>query len=153
VLACNVHLPGSQIMLNTIAKSTKSLRRTGIGRVAMALVPSMSDDGRVRENRLREDGTIAAGCHATDKAVAVPAPQASDLRLNDEVRAYLRGVVVELEEFGGIGVERVRAIAFGEEPTNGELEELGYVFVELLHALVGSPEASWIRRSETSGHG
>ena len=110
----------------------------------------MNDDGKVQENQLGEDWTIAAGCGATDKAVGVP--RVSDLCLNDEVRAYLRGMVAELEEFGGISVERVRAIAYGEEATNGELEELGYVFVELLHALVGSTDASRTPSSETSGH-
>jgi len=122
----------------------------GIVRVTIALVPCMSDD-KVRENRLGEDWLIAAYGDATDNPVAAPAPEVSDLRLNDEVRAYLRGMVSELEEFGGIGVERVKAIAYGAEATNGELEELGYVFVELLHALVGSTDASRIPNSETSG--
>ena len=101
----------------------------------------MSDD-EVRGNRLGEDGTIAAGNDATDKAVAAPAPQVADLHLNEDVRSYLLGMVTDLEELGGIGVSRIRAIAYGEEPTNDELEELGYVFVQLLHALVASSEAS-----------
>ena len=124
---------------------------TGIARDTMALVPCMSDD-EVRESRLGEDQLIAAYGDATDRLVAPPAPEVSNLHLNDEVRAYLRGMVSELEEFGGIGVERVKAIAYGAEPTNGELEELGYVFVQLLHALVGSRDASRIPSSETSGH-
>jgi len=123
----------------------------GIVRVTMALVPCMSDD-EVRESRLGEDRLIAAYGDATDKPVAATAPEVSDLRLNDEVRAYLRGLVSELEKFGGIGVERVKAVAYGAEPTNGELEELGYVFVQLLHALVGSTDASPIPSPETSGH-
>jgi len=91
---------------------------------------------------------MAADSDANDKAVTAPAPQVSDLRLNDEVRAYLRGLVTELEELGGIGVSRVRAIAYGEEATNDELEELGYIFVELLHALVASTDASQPRCSD-----
>ena len=114
----------------------------GIVRVAMGIVPCMSDDDKVRGNGLGEDGTIAAGSEANDKAVAAPAPQVSDLRLNDDVRAYLLGMVTDLEELGGIGVSRIRAIAYGEEATNDELEELGYIFVELLHALVASTDAS-----------
>jgi len=121
----------------------------GIVRVAMGIVPCMSDDDKVRGNGLGEDGTIAAGSDATDKAVAAPAPQVSDLRLNDDVRAYLLGMVTDLEELGGIGVSRIRAIAYGEEATNDELEELGYVFVELLHALVASTDAS---RPQCSHH-
>jgi hypothetical protein len=123
----------------------------GIVGVTMALVPCMSDH-KVSESRLGEEWLIAADGDATNKPVAAPAPEVSDLRLNDEVRAYLRAMVSELEEFGGIGVERVKAIAYGAEATNGELEELGYVFVELLHALVGSMEASRIPSSETPGH-
>jgi len=107
----------------------------------------MSDD-EVRGNRLGEDGTIAAGSDATDKDVAAPAPQVADLHLNEDVRAYLLGMVTDLEELGGIGVSRIRAIAYGEEPTNDELEELGYVFVQLLHALVASSEASRPRRPD-----
>jgi hypothetical protein len=111
----------------------------------------MDQNDKIRENRLGE-GWATAGCDATDKAVAAPAPQVSDLHLNDDVRAYLRDMVAELEELGGISVDRVRAIAYGEEPTNDELEELGYVFVELLHALVASADLSRIQSSETSGH-
>ena len=91
---------------------------------------------------------MAADSDANDKAVTAPAPQVSDLRLTDEVRAYLRGLVTELEELGGIGVSRIRAIAYGDEATNDELEELGYVFVELLHALVASADASQPRRPD-----
>ena len=88
-----------------------------------------------------EDWTIAADCGASDKAVGAPAPQ-SALCLNEEVRAYLRGMVTDLEEFGGMSVERVKGIAYGEQATNGELELLGYVFVELLHAIFGETNAS-----------
>ena len=123
-------------------------------RVAMGIVPCMSNDDKVREDRLGEDGTFrAVGRDATDKGVVAPARQVSDLRLNDEVRAYLRGMVAELEEFGGISVDRVKAIAYGAEATNDELEELGYVFVELLQALVASADVSRIRSSERSGQG
>jgi len=55
--------------------------------------------------------------------------------LRDMVTALLSDRVNELEELGGINVSRVEAIGRGEEPTNGELEELGYVFVELMRAL------------------
>ena len=97
---------------------------------------------KAREGWPGEDWTIAADCGATaNKAEGAPASQPA-LCLNDEVRAYLRGMVTELEEFGGISVERVKAIAYGEQATNGELELLGYVFVELLHAIFGSTDAS-----------
>ena len=113
----------------------------------------MSDDDQVREDdRLGEDQAATTGSDATDKPVAPPAPQVRDLRLNDEVRAYLRGIVADLEEFGGIGVARIRRIALGEEPTNGELEELGYVFVGLLRGLAASSDASQGQCSETSSH-
>ena len=108
----------------------------------------MSQNDEAREHPPGEDWLVAAGCDATDNAVAAPDPQASGLCLNDQVRAYLRGMVTELEEFGGIGVSRVRAIAYGEEATNDELEELGYIFVELLHALVASTDASQPRCSD-----
>jgi len=55
--------------------------------------------------------------------------------LSDVVTALLSDRVTELEELGGITASRVEAIGRGEEPTNGELEELGYVFVELMRAL------------------
>ena len=110
----------------------------------------MSQNHKVRENRLGEDGTIA-GSDGTDKAATAHVPQAN-LRLNDEVRAYLMSIVTDLEQFGGMGVSRIRAIAYGEEPTNPELEELGYVFVGLMRALVASTDASRVPPSETNSH-
>ena len=48
----------------------------------------------------------------------------------------LRDMATELEELGGISASRVETIVRGgEEATSGELEELGYLFVELMRAL------------------
>jgi hypothetical protein len=112
----------------------------------------MSENGKVCETQLTEDGAVAAGIDVADNTVATSAAQVPDLCLNDEVRAYLRGIVDDLEKFGGLGATRIKAIAYGDEATNGELEELGYVFVGLLRALTASTDAPRVRDSETPRH-
>ena len=57
------------------------------------------------------------------------------VELSDTVAEALSERVADLEELGGMNASRVEAIADGAEPKNGELEELGYVFVQLLRAL------------------
>jgi hypothetical protein len=96
-----------------------------------------------------QERAIAGDGDATDKATTAIA-QSDDADVRDKVAAELCGrvtalisdmvtglvsdVVTDLEELGGMSASRVEAIARGEEPTNGELEELGYVFVELMRA-------------------
>jgi hypothetical protein len=99
---------------------------------------------------LGEERAVAGEGCATDKAAAAIAQSKdADLRgkvaeelcgrvtalVSDMVTGLVSDVVSELEELGGMSPSRVEAIARGEEATNGELEELGYVFVEFMRAL------------------
>ena len=57
------------------------------------------------------------------------------LLASDLMTALLSDMVTELEDLGGISAPRVQAILHGEAATYGELEEIGYVCVELIRAL------------------
>jgi hypothetical protein len=85
------------------------------GEGATAVAPS--HDGDLRDK-------VAAGL--SDKVAAI---------LSDTVAVELSDTVAGLEELGGMSASRFKAVADGEEPSNGELEELGYIFVQLMRSL------------------
>jgi len=56
--------------------------------------------------------------------------------LSDMLTVRLGAILTQLENLGGVSSYRIAAIVCGEEePTNGELEEIGYACVELLRGL------------------
>jgi len=128
-------------------------------------VPDLLSDDFLSWQALGESGEqlICPGCLTPDRGRAVAGEgdatgmakeavgQSHEADLRDKVTADLKDkvavlvsdmvtvlasdLVAELEKLGGISTARVEAITGGEDPTNGELEELGYVFVELMRAL------------------
>ena len=109
------------------------------GETATAI--AQSHDGNLRD-KMAADLRDKMAAELSDKVVPELSDKVAELlsdtvavELSDKVAAELSDKVAELEELGGMGASRVEAIAGGEEPTNGELEELGYVFVQLLRAL------------------
>ena len=56
--------------------------------------------------------------------------------LSDMLTVRLGAILTELGDLGGISRYRIAAITRGEEePTDGELEEIGYACVQLMRAL------------------
>ena len=87
------------------------------------------------------DGDTTGGALARSDGAAVTAKGAADpyrrlaMLVSGMLTALVSDMVVELEELGGISGSRIEEIAGGEEPTIGELEELGYAFVQLLRVM------------------
>ena len=102
----------------------------------------MSENDKVPPDRLAEVRPIAGDRNARDEWREVFL-QSRDVCLSDKtaaamsdlMTALLSDMVTELEDLGGISAPRVQAILHGEAATNAELEEIGYVCVELIHAL------------------
>ena len=71
--------------------------------------------------------------HSRDRP---PSAKAGAL-VGDMVTELASDMVTELggEGLGGISPSRLEAILGGEDPTNDELEEVGYVFIELMRDL------------------
>jgi hypothetical protein len=63
-------------------------------------------------------------------------PDETAAALSDMLTLRMGGILSQLEDLGGISGYRMEAIVCGEEePTNGELEVIGYACVELMRAL------------------
>ena len=104
---------------------------------------STSCDNEGPENPLGGEWTVAGDGNASVDWIKTFV-HSRDRRASDKVASGLSGTLIgrlkdmatELEELGGISASRVETIVRGgEEATNGELEELGYLFVELMRAL------------------
>jgi len=109
----------------------------------VGIVPNMmSDHDKLPENplggvrasggdSLAREGWREVFLHSRDPRPSVKAAAA----LSDIMTALLSDMVTELENLGGISAPRVQAILHGEAATSGELEEIGYVCVELIREL------------------
>ena len=63
-------------------------------------------------------------------------PPDESAALSDMLTVRLGAILTELGDLGGISRYRIAAITRGEEePTDGELEEIGYACVQLMRAL------------------
>jgi hypothetical protein len=63
-------------------------------------------------------------------------PDEAAAALSDILTVRMGGILRQLENLGGVSGYRIQAIVCDEEePTNGELEEIGYACVQLLRAL------------------
>jgi len=114
-------------------------------RGVMGMPSSMSEDNQAPSDRLAEVRPIAGDRtrERTSDEWREVFLQSRDLCLSEEtaavlsdlVTALLSDMVTELENLGQMRAPRVQAILHGESATNGELEEIGYVCVELIRAL------------------
>ena len=111
-------------------------------RVVMGMVSSMSEDDKAPPDPLAEVRPVAGDRNPRDEWREVflhsrdrrPSDKAA-AALSDMMTALLSDMVTELENLGGVSAPRVQAILHGEAATNNELEEIGYVCVELIRAL------------------
>ena len=113
----------------------KALDEAGIqlicpGCVTLGEAKAVSGDGDTTGEALARSN----GSALTDKVAADPYRRLAML-VSEMLTALVSDMVVGLEELGGISASRIEEIAGGAEPTTGELEELGYAFVQLLRAL------------------
>jgi len=109
------------------------------GETAAAVAPSQDGDLRDKVAAGLRD-KMAAGlsekvaAEVSDKVAAILSDTVA-VELSDTVAVEVSDTVAGLEELGGMSGSRFKAIADGEEPSNGELEELGYIFVQLMRSL------------------
>ena len=112
-------------------------------RVAVGIVPCMGVDDKVPEMPVREARAIPGGIDVSagwkkiflHSRVRRP-PDEAAAALSDMLTVRLGGILTPLENLGGVSGYRIAAIVCDEEePTNGELEEIGYACVQLMRAL------------------
>ena len=115
----------------------------GIVHAAMGIVPRMGDDDKLPETPAGEERAIEGGTdvshdwkkvflHSRDRRP----PDEAAAALSEMLTVRMGGILRQLENLGGISAYRIEAIVCDEEePTNSELEEIGYACVELLRAL------------------
>ena len=101
------------------------------GETAAAVAPS--NDGDLRD-KMAADLRDKVAAEVSDKVAAILSDTVA-VELSDTVAVEVSDTVAGLEELGGMSASRFKAIADGEEPSNGELEELGYIFVQLMRSL------------------
>ena len=112
----------------------KALDEAGVqlicpGCVTLGEAIAFSGDGGTTGEALAQwDGAALTGEVAADPYRRLA------MLVSEMLTALVSDMVVGLEELGGISASRIKEIARGEEPTTGELEELGYAFVQLLRA-------------------
>ena len=112
-------------------------------RVAVGIVPCMTVDDKVPGNPGREERAVEGGSDVSEgwKEVFLHSrdrhpPDDAVAALSDMLTVRLGGILTQLENLGGVSGYRIAAIVCGEEePTNGELEEIGYACVQLMRAL------------------
>jgi hypothetical protein len=113
------------------------------GETAAGIAPSHDGDLRDKvaadlRDKVAADLRDKMAAELSDKVAAEVSAILSDtvaVELSDTVAGEVSDTVAGLEELGGMSASRFKAIAGGEEPNNGELEELGYIFVQLMRSL------------------